>query len=92
MTARDECELTLTRGELRTAFAEVLDDRRTIDEKTHRSHHEYVSDRIEDHRRRRAFRDKIWAQVGGWIVIVVLSGLGIAVWAWMKAMIKKGGG
>ncbi len=91
MNARAECELTLTRADLEEALAGVLDDRRTIDEKTHRAHHDYVQDLIEARRRHRARWDTIWTQVSGWLVIVTVTAVGTSAVAWLAHVFKRGG-
>lgn len=66
----------------------VLDQRRSIDEETHRAHHEFIRFQIERSRRWQKRIDKIIESVGGWVVIAFLSGIGVAVYYWVIEHIK----
>lgn len=48
----------------------------TVPEDTHREHHEFIREWIEERKRKREWRDRIKAQVGGWAIITLLGGIG----------------
>ena len=48
---------------------------------------------IERENRKAEFREKVRAQVGGWTIITVLSGIGYAAFEGFRAIVRaKGGG
>jgi len=75
---------------IKQAVHAALSERESIDRDTHKSHHDFVQDEIERTRRRRENFDKIRAQVGGWLVISILSGFAYAMWQGAKAVFNKG--
>lgn len=47
-----------------------------IPEDIHREHHALVGEMIAEMKRKRERHEKIKAQVGGWLIITILSGIG----------------
>ncbi len=76
--------------EIKKAVHAALSERESIDRDTHKSHHDFVQDEIERKRRRRENCDKIKAQVGGWLVVSLLSAFAYAVFEGTKILMKKG--
>jgi hypothetical protein len=66
-----------------------LDKRRSIDEATHKEDHEFVRGLIRKERERKEFWLKVKQQVGGWSVVVVLTGIGAAVWNYLVSLIHN---
>jgi hypothetical protein len=58
----------------------------------HRDHHNAFAAYIEAQRRKVEFREKIKQQVGGWVIISVLSFIGYAAWNSVASLLGKGGG
>ena len=54
--------------------------RLTVSEEMHYEHHEFIREWIEERKRKREWRDKVKAQVGGWAIISALSGIGTGAW------------
>ena len=60
-------------------------------EDMHREQHAFLTELIDEFRRRRERNEKIKAQVGGWAIITALSGLGTAAYhgfLWVKDHMK----
>lgn len=60
-------------------------------EDIHREHHELIAEMIADMKRKRERSEKVKAQLAGWAIITVLSGIGTGVYqlaVWMKEHIK----
>lgn len=58
-----------------------------------KEHHRLIGAWLKREERRAEFREKIKAQVGGWVVVGVLTWIGYAVWEGVKAALHvKGGG
>ncbi len=74
---------------LKAAIHAVFDERRGVDERTHRNHHQFIEAELQRRERRQALTEKIKAQVFGWGAIGVLGGVGTAVYQWLKSV--KGG-
>lgn len=55
---------------------------------THREHHEFIASWIARENRAAERAEKIKAQVGGWGIIVFLTGIGAAVWEWVRAHVR----
>lgn len=60
----------------------------TISQEAHAEHHQFITELIEERRERRERAEKIKAQVGGWAVIAVLTGIGSSVWQMVKTTIE----
>lgn len=73
-------DLDQFKSELIDAFKQALHAERSIDDPTHRDHHEFVKIMIEERERRIARAEKIKAQVGGWMIIAALGSVGTAVY------------
>lgn len=84
----------LTREQLRREFAaaidEALDNRRSIDEETHRLDHEWIREERERRHARAASIAKVRESVLGWLIIAIVSGIGTLVYHGYEAM-KRGG-
>ena len=76
--------------ELAEELIKQLESHSGIDPETHRKHHEYIDDCIQDNRRKRVFWDNVKKQVTGWGIITVLGGIGFAVWDVVTRVIHKG--
>jgi len=70
------------------AVAEIIARTRPIADEIHMEHHQFISEWIVRSRRRAEMFDKIRTQVGGWGVIAVLSGIGYAVWEWVRTHLR----
>jgi hypothetical protein len=55
----------------------------------HREHHTAFAAYIEAQRRRAEFRDKLQQQIGGWLVVTFLAGIGYAAWNGFLSFIGK---
>lgn len=80
---------------VREAVAEELEHRRRIPEDMHLEHHEFTSMLIERERerahcrkRRSALIDRVVEQAAGWSVILLLAGIGTAVWHYVTHTIR----
>lgn len=59
----------------------------------HAEHHRMFRLWIERENRKAEFREKVKAQVGGWTIITMLSGVGYAAWEGFRATLRiKWGG
>jgi hypothetical protein len=76
--------------QIAASVAEQLDKNRHIDRDTHRKHHEFIDTVIMETNRRRNFWEQIRKQVAGWGIIMVISGIGYAVWQWFDHFVHKG--
>lgn len=70
------------------AVAEMVAATRPIADNLHIEHHQFIGEWIERSKRRTETLEKVKAQVGGWGIIVALSGVGYAVWDWVRAHLK----
>lgn len=70
--------------EIARAVAAELEKARTINVETHRKHHEFMEYMIERQKRSDARKEKIIQTVAGWGVITALTGLGLAIWHYLK--------
>ena len=66
--------------ELLESFNDALNAGRSIDDETHRDHHEFVKVMIDKEKRSIDRSEKIKATVIGWFIITVLGGVGTAVY------------
>lgn len=48
----------------------------TVPEEMHKEHHEFIRGWIDEQKRKREWRDKVKAQVGGWAIITLLGSIG----------------
>lgn len=65
-----------------------LEKSRTIDVETHRKHHEFIDVLITKEKKSQERKEK-WIQVvGGWGIITFMTGLGLAVWQFIKDHVK----
>lgn len=71
-----------------SAFLNALDKRRSVQEDTHHQHHVFISTWINRMEKRAETMEKIKAQVGGWGIIVAISGIGVTVFEWARAHLK----
>lgn len=54
--------------------------RLTVSAEMHYEHHEFIREWIEERKRKREWRDKVKAQVGGWMIISILGVIGTGAW------------
>lgn len=78
----------MDKQQIKTAIHEALEERDGLTVKEHRDQHEFISMQIEEYQDRRARRERIKAQVGGWMVIMTLTAIGYAAWAWFIQMVN----
>jgi len=78
----------LTHEELKKAINQVLDERHSIDEVTHKAHHDWVAWKIKREQRHQEIMDAVYKQVIGWGVIVFLGGIGLAVYDFMAKVLR----
>lgn len=57
----------------------------------HRDHHNAFAAYIDAQARKAEFRDKVKQQVGGWMIITILSGIGYAAWNGLIWTLQRGG-
>lgn len=62
------------------AIRQILQEHRTIDNETHRDHHEFVKILITERKQRMDRHEKIRTQVYGWGIISLLGIIGSAVY------------
>jgi hypothetical protein len=55
----------------------------------HQEEHAFIRILMERERRRTEFRDKLQQQIGGWLAVTLLLGIGYAVWSWVDAHILE---
>ena len=67
---------------LASVLREVLNEKRAIDDETHREHHEFIKAFIARQKQSEETKEKIKANVYGWGIIVALGGIGSAVYHW----------
>ena len=73
------------------AVLKDLEKSRTINVETHRKHHEFIDIMIEREKKSQDRKEK-WIQiVGGWGIITVLTGLGLAVFHFVRDHMNNGG-
>ena len=91
--------MSVERDEMKAVLNEVLDERKSISESTHRLDHEFIGEwrdrELKRERNRAIIIEKIKAQVGGWFVIAMILGAGSITWQWFVHLInsvKNGGG
>lgn len=84
--------MSLTKEDVSDAIKNVLDERNRVDQLTHQRHHEFVEMQIEKYKERKRVRESVKKQVIGWGVIIGLSGIGVAVYAFVAAALQKGHG
>ena len=70
--------------ELALALIKEVDEERRVSPQTHESHHDYIDTLIKKEENRTKFWEAVQKQVYGWGIIVVLSGIGIAVNEWFQ--------
>jgi len=70
------------------AVADMVARTRPIADELHLEHHQFIGEWIKRTRRRAETMEKVKAQVGGWGVIVLLSGIGYSVWEWIRNSLK----
>ncbi len=56
----------------------------------HRDHHRAVQIWLEHENRRLEFREKVKQQIGGWMIISILSAIGYASWNGLLLVLQKG--
>lgn len=66
--------------DIKKVLKEVLDERASIDKDTHRHHHVYIAECIEDSRNRKQRWEKIRANVYGWAIVTGVVSIGGVVW------------
>lgn len=72
------------------AIAHRLTEFSGLTPEAHREHHEAFSAYIASQQRKAEFWDKVQQQLGGWMVIAILSGIGYAAWHGFVWVIEKG--
>ena len=72
------------------AIANQLTSYSGLSAEEHRMHHETFTVWIERQNRRMEFWDKIQQSVGGYIILTILGGLGIAIYHGMLWAIEQG--
>jgi hypothetical protein len=79
----------LTDGDI-DAICHRLTEFSGLSPEEHRDHHNAFAAYIEAQRRKMEFREKIKQQVGGWMIVTVLSGIGYAAWNGFMWALHKG--
>jgi len=70
------------------ALVEAISCTRPVPDNLHLEHHQFIGEWIGRARRRAETMETIRAQVGGWGIIVALSGIGYAVWEWVRSHLR----
>jgi hypothetical protein len=70
------------------ALRDAFEGARSVPYEMHREHHEYIGVLLAREKRREERAEKIKAHVGGWSVIVALTGIGAALFQWVKDHLK----
>jgi hypothetical protein len=70
------------------AIIEGVVSSRVVSDDVHSEHHDFISHWIEREKRKEEVYNKIKVQVGGWGIILVLSGIGYAVWEWIRSAVR----
>jgi len=78
-----------TRQQVIDAVHDALDQRSRIDATTHADHHQFVGHLISRYQRRRELTDKVKQQVVGWGVILLLGGIGTAVYHYVANISQR---
>ncbi len=73
------------------AVAGELERQRTIDVETHRKHHEFIDTLILDRDRRNDRIENLIKGVSVWIVILILTMVGLSIWNLVKFNLLVGG-
>lgn len=86
--------MSVERDEMKAVLNEVLDERKSISESTHRRDHEFVGDLVARAKRKNERFEKVKTNVLGWLVITIILGAGSVVWQWFIHLMKatKSGG
>lgn len=79
------------KDDLKKVLEEVLDARAPVDKETHIKHHAFIDILLEEREKSKARNEKIKTQVIGWGVVVVLSGIGTAIYQWFEHFVRNGG-
>lgn len=74
---------TLTGEDVR-AIVQAFEAFRSVPFEEHREHHEFISAYIAKEKRHQETIEKVKAHVGGWAIIVSITGLGLLLWEWLK--------
>lgn len=75
--------------EMATLFVTTMVDVTGVDPKKHRVHHQYVEDELISRKISRDRREAIIKQVMGWGIIVIISGIGLAVFDFAKTHLNR---
>ncbi len=67
--------MTISRDELKAVMYEIFDERSHIDAASHYDHHEWIRERIEAEKARKAMFWEIAKSVAQWSVLGLLGGL-----------------
>ena len=70
--------------EIATALAEILDQRRAVEESEHAEHHQYIREQIEGQRERRELYAELRKHLVKWGAVGVISFVGMACWYWLR--------
>jgi hypothetical protein len=70
------------------AIIEGVVSSRVVTDAVHSEHHDFIAHWIEREKRKEEVYNKIKVQVGGWGIILVLSGIGYAVWEWIRSAVR----
>ena len=71
------------RDEFKQLVNEVLDTRSRIDQVTHKDHHKFIAMLQQEREDRHAMWEKVKGNVVGWFIIIVLGGVGTAVYQFL---------
>ena len=77
-------EQTLTR-----VLCKVLDDRKRVDDATHKAHHDYIALCLKREERRERIRTKVQTHVLGWGVVMFIGGITYAFGEGVKQLVAN---
>ena len=74
--------------ELAKTLIHELDSERKISPETHELHHDYIRHKLSKEEKKDAMWEGVKKQILGWGIIIILSGIGIAVNEWFQHAIN----
>ena len=72
---------------LSLAFAQALQQARSVSDSEHYDHHKWISERIKHDQMRTIFWEKLYEHLAGWGAVAVLSVVFYAVWLYLKHLL-----
>lgn len=83
--ALDDQLLAAIRGAVRAELADAAKDGRILSDEDRRA----VTDWVRSRERWLQMRDRIMQNTLGWLIVVAVGGVGLAVWEWFKRQVHQ---